>query len=469
MPIPTFPEEPRVTRKPQPIRESEARVHEPEAFQRPTAAPRSSRAVQDRTRRDVARRRFGDGAWAARACSSPRASRSACRAGCATPAGLGDRQYAMLPRATGSRTPRTSQTGGRAQEIQRLIGRSLLRGDRPHGVRRAHDHGGLRRHRGRRRHAHRGDQRRAGRAARRLRDAVEPERAPARPLRDAVGAISVGVVKGVPCLDLDYVEDSSAEVDMNIVMTGSGRFVEVQGTGEGATFSDADMRDMLRVARSGIRRIVASQRKLLGGSVRAAAAKGVRRRPTSEIRPRHVQSRQGARASGAARAARRRDRPARRLARRGLAGRTAPRCSRTRASRRAALALTGLPCIADDTGPRSGRAGRRAGIHAARFAGPDATYADNVAKLLRRAGPRVPARTRAVPHVLRRVVPGRRRAVRGRRARGHHHRTPTWYPRVRLRPGVSCCQIAGRSPKIPASEKTRSRIAPALCVVCARC
>src|SRR5204863_4176527 len=67
------------------------------------------------------------------------------------------------------------------------------------------------------------------------------------PLRDSVAAISVGLVSGVPCLDLAYAEDSCAEVDMNVVMTGSGRFVEVQGAGEGVTFAESDLRALLRL------------------------------------------------------------------------------------------------------------------------------------------------------------------------------------------------------------------------------
>ena len=86
------------------------------------------------------------------------------------------------------------------------------------------------------------------------------------PLRDTVAAISVGLVHGTACLDLDYREDSRAQVDMNVVMTGSGRFIELQGTGESATFSEADLRDLLRLARRGIRRILAHQRRLLGAS-----------------------------------------------------------------------------------------------------------------------------------------------------------------------------------------------------------
>ena len=86
------------------------------------------------------------------------------------------------------------------------------------------------------------------------------------PLRDTVAAISVGIVDGIPCLDLDYREDSRAQVDMNVVMTGAGRFIELQGTGEKATFSDAELRELLRLARRGIRRLIATERRILGGS-----------------------------------------------------------------------------------------------------------------------------------------------------------------------------------------------------------
>ena len=175
-------------------------------------------------------------------------------------------EYAMLPRATGQRTPRTSQTGGRSQEIQRLIGRSLravtdlgMFGERTvildcdvieadGGTRTAAINGAL--------------------VA--LHDAFvtlsNQNALKGPPLRDAVAAISVGVVKGVPCLDLCYTEDSSADVDMNVVMTGAGEFVEVQGTGEARSFSELELRALLRLARRGIRRIIGHQRRLLGDS-----------------------------------------------------------------------------------------------------------------------------------------------------------------------------------------------------------
>ena len=175
-------------------------------------------------------------------------------------------EYAMLPRATGERTPRSSQTGGRSQEIQRLIGRSLRAvtdltafGERiitldcdvivaDAGTRTAAINGAL--------------------VA--LHDAFvalsNRGHLKGPPLRDAVAAISVGIINGVPCLDLDYVEDSSAQVDMNVVMTGAGRYVEVQGTGETTTFTDAELRHLLSLARTGIRRVLAAQRRMLGAS-----------------------------------------------------------------------------------------------------------------------------------------------------------------------------------------------------------
>ncbi len=84
------------------------------------------------------------------------------------------------------------------------------------------------------------------------------------PLRDSVAAISVGIVHGQPTLDLDYEQDFAATVDMNVVLTGQGRFVEIQGTGEEATFGDDDLQSMLKLAKQGIRQLVEIQRQALG-------------------------------------------------------------------------------------------------------------------------------------------------------------------------------------------------------------
>jgi ribonuclease PH len=180
-------------------------------------------------------------------------------------------EYAMLPRATTERTPRSAQTGGRSQEIQRLIGRSLRAvtdlktfGERLITV----DCDVLEADGGTRTAAIDG-------AMVALHDAFlwlsNRGQLKGPPLLDTVAAISVGIVAGDPCLDLCYLEDSSAHVDMNVVMTGSGRFVEVQGTGESATFSEAEMRRLLALARLGIRRVTAAQRRLIGASGLVAA------------------------------------------------------------------------------------------------------------------------------------------------------------------------------------------------------
>jgi ribonuclease PH len=175
-------------------------------------------------------------------------------------------EYGMLPRATGERTPRTSQTGGRAQEIQRLIGRSLRAvtdltrfGERTIIL----DCDVLEADGGTRTAAING-------AMVALHDAFvtlsNRNELSGPPLRDTVAAVSVGIVKGVPCLDLCYAEDSIAEVDMNVVMTGAGAFVELQGTGETGTFDTAQLRELLRLARRGLRKIVRRQRALMDDS-----------------------------------------------------------------------------------------------------------------------------------------------------------------------------------------------------------
>jgi len=176
-------------------------------------------------------------------------------------------EYGMLPRATNTRMQREAATGrqsGRTQEIQRLIGRSLRAvadlsalgectiqidcdviqadgGTRTAGITGAfvalHD-------------------------AMRL---LSNRRAlPAWPLREFVAAVSVGIYEGAAILDLDYAEDSQCETDMNVVMTGDGGLVEVQGTAEGAPFSRVQLDAMVDLAARGIRQLIAAQRSALG-------------------------------------------------------------------------------------------------------------------------------------------------------------------------------------------------------------
>jgi ribonuclease PH len=94
---------------------------------------------------------------------------------------------------------------------------------------------------------------------------MESGKLKALPLKEMVAAVSVGVVKGEVLLDLDYVEDKDAEVDLNLVMTESGRFVEVQGSGEESTFTRAQLDAMLEVGGAGIRQMITAQRKAVWG------------------------------------------------------------------------------------------------------------------------------------------------------------------------------------------------------------
>jgi len=169
-------------------------------------------------------------------------------------------EYAMLPRSTNTRTQRENRgPSGRSQEIQRLVGRALRAvvdraklGERTVWL----DCDVIQADGGTRTAAITG-------AFIALADAVAriPGVDVSAVLRDYVAAISVGVVKGQPVLDLNYVEDSSAEVDMNVVMTGGGEFVEVQGTAEQTPFSRAGLDALLGLAETGIRKLVALQRQ----------------------------------------------------------------------------------------------------------------------------------------------------------------------------------------------------------------
>lgn len=176
-------------------------------------------------------------------------------------------EYSMLPRATVERTMREvnrGRPGGRTQEIQRLIGRSLRAvtdldrlGERTitvdcdvlvadAGTRTASITAGY------------------VALALALRALHERDVVPADLLSDSVAAVSVGLVGGRPLLDLSYEEDAQAEVDFNVVMTGSGRLVEVQGTAEGEPFSRADLDALLDLAEAGIKELTRTQREILG-------------------------------------------------------------------------------------------------------------------------------------------------------------------------------------------------------------
>jgi ribonuclease PH len=175
-------------------------------------------------------------------------------------------EYSMLPRATETRSSRESargMVGGRTHEIQRLIGRSLRAVANLHQLGERTiilDCDTLQADGGTRGAAITG-------AFVALFDAVgwlqERNLVGEGVIQDFVAAVSVGLVSGKPVLDLCYQEDSEAEVDMNVVMTGSGRFVEVQGTAERATFSQAQMQRMLTLARAGIQGLIETQKRAL--------------------------------------------------------------------------------------------------------------------------------------------------------------------------------------------------------------
>ncbi len=171
-------------------------------------------------------------------------------------------EYGMLPRSCGSRIKR-EKTSGRTEEIQRLVGRSLrsvvdmtklgertiridcdvLQGDG--GTRTASITGGF------------------IALALALQWMKSKKMIVEMPLKDFIAAVSVGVYQGVNVLDLNYAEDSRAEVDMNVVMVGCGEFVEVQGTGEGGTFSETQLKALLVLARRGIKELLNLQKKHL--------------------------------------------------------------------------------------------------------------------------------------------------------------------------------------------------------------
>ncbi len=177
-------------------------------------------------------------------------------------------EYAMLPRATHTRSDRESVKGkvsGRTQEISRLVGRALravvdfkLLG--PHSI--TLDCEVLQADGGTRCAAINGAMIALALACRRLMKEKKIERWP---LKDTVTAVSVGLVQRKLCLDLCYEEDSAADVDMNVVMTGKGEFVELQGTAEHRPFSKAEAKSLLDLAAVGLRKVTKAQRAALKG------------------------------------------------------------------------------------------------------------------------------------------------------------------------------------------------------------
>jgi ribonuclease PH len=176
-------------------------------------------------------------------------------------------EYGMLPRATHTRGDREAARGkqsGRTQEIQRLIGRSLRAvfdlkklGERTITL----DCDVLQADGGTRTAAITGAFVAAQDAVNKL---LQSGKLAESPVIGPVAAISVGIVEGTPLLDLEYIEDVACDTDMNVVMTGAGHYVEVQGTAEGAAFTRAEMDELLRLAEQGIAQLVRLQQQALG-------------------------------------------------------------------------------------------------------------------------------------------------------------------------------------------------------------
>ena len=176
-------------------------------------------------------------------------------------------EYGMLPRATHTRSDREAAKGkqsGRTQEIQRLIGRSLRAvfdlkalGERTISL----DCDVIQADGGTRTASITGAFVAAHDAVSKL---IAEGKIAASPIKDHVAAISVGILQGTPLLDLEYVEDSACDTDMNVVMTGAGHFVEVQGTAEGVAFTRREMDALLALAEKGIGELVALQKQILG-------------------------------------------------------------------------------------------------------------------------------------------------------------------------------------------------------------
>ena len=175
-------------------------------------------------------------------------------------------EYGMLPRATHTRSDREAARGkqsGRTQEIQRLIGRSMraVFDLKALGERTIHlDCDVLQADGGTRTAAITGAYVAACDAVSWL---LAQDKLGSTPMHGAVAAVSVGIVQGTPLLDLEYIEDSACDTDMNVVMTGQGHFIEVQGTAEGTAFSRTEMDRLLQLAEQGIAVLVRAQQEAL--------------------------------------------------------------------------------------------------------------------------------------------------------------------------------------------------------------
>ena len=256
-------------------------------------------------------------------------------------------------------------------------------------------------------------------------------------------AVSVGVVDAACLLDLDYSEDARAEVDMNVVMTGSGRFIEVQGTAEGMPFSRGELEEMLALAERGIAELVDGPERRAGGTATAAMS---------------AESHNGSSALWLVLATANPDKASEIVAVvRDVAGdrivlvdrpSDVPEVDETGDTLEENAFLkafavgeaTGMPAIADDTGLEVHALDGAPGVRSSRYSGEHASYADNVAKLLselERVGARHAGRAKGpLRHGRPRRLPRWQESRRGRSHRGHHLGRGDWNRGVRLRPGV---------------------------------
>ena len=338
-------------------------------------------------------------------CCARRRPPRACRAGARAP-GLGwvTAEYAMLPSATNTRSDRESVQGPDRRPHPRDLpaDRPLAaRGHRLQGARREHDRARLRRAPGRRRHPHRRHHRRLRRAGRRRAPTCASKGALAgEPLTGSVAAVSVGIIDGVPRLDLPYEEDVRAETDMNVVMTGDGEFVEVQGTAEGAPFDRAELDALLALAEKGCADLTRLQQEALAGELSVFLAS----RNAQEARRDAADP--GARAAG----------------HRGASASTTSTPydepvedqptfeGNALLKARAGLAATGLPSLADDSGLCVDALNGMPGVLSARWAGVAEGRRRQQPAAARAAGRRTRrAAWRALP-LRGRVLPPRRRA-----------------------------------------------------------
>ena len=296
-------------------------------------------------------------------------------------------EYSMLPGSTPERASREAAKGkqsGRTQEIQRLIARSLRAvcdlvtlGE----VQITVDCDALQADGGTRTASICGAYVALHDACTRL---VQAGTISTHPLTDSVAAVSVGIIDGVPMLDLPYAEDSRAEVDMNVVMTGAGRFVEVQGTAEGMAFTRGELDTLLGLAEDGIKELTRPAGRRAGRGAAAAVSgpdgPAPRRLVLASANPDKVKEIVAVLSAAL---------PVELLPRPDgvpdVVEDADTLVGNARLKARALVAATGMAAVADDTGLEVDALGGAPGVYSARYAGEDATYADNVAKLLRDA------------------------------------------------------------------------------------